>query len=130
HIAGNLESRFTEFRTTDGEKPWRRRDEEFAARRVTRGELLEKWERGWRVLFAALDELGGADPAETVTIRQQPLRIDQALHRSLAHTAYHVGQIVYLAKAFAGPGWTSLTIPKGGSEAFNRSLAAGRVPAP
>ena len=121
HVAGNLESRFTDFRVSDGEKPWRDRDQEFAPRRVSRVELLDRWERGWRALFGALEHLSDADLAETVTIRRQSHRIDEALHRSLSHTAYHVGQIVYVAKSFRGVAWRSLSIPLGGSAAYNRS---------
>jgi hypothetical protein len=126
HISGNLQSRFTDFLTSDGEKPWRNREEEFDARTVTRPELLEKWERGWRVLFAALDGLKDARLSEGVVIRGQPLKVHEALHRSLAHTSYHVGQIVYLAKSFAGSGWRSLSIPRGGSAAYNQSPTRDR----
>jgi hypothetical protein len=93
HVSGNLQSRFTDFLTTDGEKPWRKRDEEFDARRVTRQELLDKWEAGWRVLLATLAELNDDQLGRTITIRGQALRVDEALHRSLAHTAYHCGQM-------------------------------------
>jgi hypothetical protein len=120
HVAGNLKSRFVEFRTSDGEKPWRNRDEEFADRAIGREALLEKWEDGWRAVFAALDSLADDQLNGVVTIRQQPLAIHQALHRSLAHTSYHVGQIVYAAKAFRGPAWRSLSIPKGASASFMR----------
>jgi uncharacterized damage-inducible protein DinB len=119
HVAGNLESRFTDFRTTDGEKPWRNRDEEFELRSVSRGQLTEKWDRGWHALLSALSPLTDADLQTTVTIRRQPLRIDEALHRSLAHTTYHVGQIVFLAKQFRGEEWNCLSIPLGGSRAYN-----------
>jgi uncharacterized damage-inducible protein DinB len=119
HMSGNLASRFTDFLHADGEKPWRRREEEFFARQVTRAELLAKWAQGWDVLFRALDELTDADLTRTVTIRQQPLRVDEALHRSLAHTSYHVGQIVYLAKAMRGKDWRYLSIPPGMSDAYN-----------
>ena len=121
HVAGNLESRFSDFRTSDGEKPWRNRDEEFEFRTVTHAELVDKWERGWRALFAALSTLTDADLQATVVIRQQPLRIEQALHRSLAHTTYHVGQIVFLAKQFRGEQWNCLSIPLGGSRAYNQN---------
>ena len=119
HLAGNLESRFTDFRTTDGEKPWRDRDDEFVLRTVTRSELLEKWERGWRALLGALSEISDADLLATVTIRRQQLRIDQALQRSIAHAAYHIGQIVFLAKQIRSGGWRCLSIPLGGSAAHN-----------
>ena len=125
HVAGNLQSRFTDFRTSDGEKPWRNRDEEFEPVALNRGELLAAWEAGWKALFSAVSALTDGDLAETVTIRRQPLRIDEALHRSLAHAAYHVGQIVFLAKAMRGDGWRCLSIPRGMSEAFNRTAASG-----
>jgi hypothetical protein len=123
HIAGNFMSRFTDFLTTDGEKPWRQRDDEFQQRQVTRRELLEKWNGGWDVLFAALAALTDAELARDVTIRGQSLRVDAALYRSLAHASYHVGQIVYLAKACRGDAWTSLSIPKGQSQMYNRNPA-------
>lgn len=119
HLSGNLESRFTDFRTADGEKPWRDRDDEFVLRRVPKSELLEKWERGWRALLTAVGDLSDADLLQNVTIRRQQLRIDQALQRSLAHTAYHVGQIVFLAKQIRSGGWKCLSIPLGGSAAHN-----------
>lgn len=121
HVAGNLKSRFTDFRTTDGEKPWRERDEEFAERTVPREQLLAVWEDGWRALFSALEALNDADLDATVTIRRQPFTIHEALHRSLAHTSYHVGQIVYVAKSIRGAAWQTLSIPKGGSAAANRN---------
>ncbi len=115
HLAGNLTSRFTDFLTSDGEKLWRDRDSEFLARQVTRAELQAKWEDGWRVLFAALSALTDADLAKTVTIRGQPHTVAEALHRSLAHTSYHVGQIVFVAKALRGADWRYLSIPPGRS---------------
>jgi hypothetical protein len=121
HISGNLRSRFTDFLSSDGEKPWRERDEEFRARTVTRADLLAKWNQGWDVLLDALGALTDADLDRTVTIRAEPLRVDEALHRSLAHTSYHAGQIVYLAKAFRGDRWTYLSIPPGQSAAYNRA---------
>jgi uncharacterized damage-inducible protein DinB len=123
HISGNLRSRFTDFLTTDGEKPWRARDEEFAARAVSRDELTAKWNQGWDVLLASLADLTDADLSKTVTIRGQSLAVHEALHRSLAHTSYHVGQVVYLAHAIAGEGWHYLSIPPGGSAAYNAQPA-------
>jgi len=123
HIAGNLRSRFTDFLTTDGEKPWRSRDEEFHHRSVTRQELLAKWEQGWAPLLATLDQLSDGDLKRTVVIREKPLRVDEALHRSLAHLSYHVGQIVYLAKSFKGKDWKYLSIPPGQSASYNKSGA-------
>jgi uncharacterized damage-inducible protein DinB len=119
HLGGNLRSRFTDFLTSDGEKPWRRREEEFQARSVTMPELLAHWESGWSALFAALAALGDADLSRTVTIRGQSFRVDEALHRSLAHASYHIGQVVYAARALRGTGWRFLSIPPGQSDAFN-----------
>src|SRR6476661_5826846 len=119
HLGGNLRSRFTDFLTSDGEKPWRRREEEFQARSVTMPELLAHWESGWSALFATLAALGDADLSRTVTIRGQSFRVDEALHRSLAHASYHVGQVVYAARALRGTTWRFLSIPPGQSDAFN-----------
>jgi hypothetical protein len=121
HIAGNLKSRFTDFMKSDGEKPWRQREEEFERRTVTRAELLAKWNDGWAALLGALDTLTDGHLTVTVTIRQQPLLVHEALHRSLAHIAYHVGQIVYVAKEFRGSEWKYLSIPPGQSDAYNRA---------
>lgn len=121
HIAGNLLSRFTDFLDTDGEKPWRNRDEEFADREPSRQELLARWELGWSALFGALELLGAGDLDRTVTIRGHALTVTEALHRSLAHTAYHVGQIVCLAKSIVGAEWRYLSIPPGGSAAYNQN---------
>ena len=128
HIAGNLRSRFTDFRTADGEKPWRQRDDEFEPASIARGELLRVWEEAWAVLLGEVRQLSDADLAETVTIRHQPLRIDEALHRSLAHTAYHVGQVVYIAKAMRSDSWRCLSIPRGMSNAFNQKMAQQAPP--
>ena len=121
HVAGNLRSRFTDFLTSDGEKPWRQREEEFQARTVTRAELQAKWNAGWDALLGALATLGDDRLQQTVTIRGQPLEVHDALHRSLAHVSYHVGQIVYLAKALRGAEWRYLSIPPGGSAAYNQA---------
>ncbi|MBI3792474.1 MAG: DUF1572 family protein [Gemmatimonadetes bacterium] len=119
HVGGNLRSRFTEFLTTDGEKPWRQREEEFARRTVTHAELRAHWDGGWAVLFATLATLDDGQLAEVVTIRRQPLRVDEALMRSLAHVSYHVGQVVYAARAIKGDQWRFLSIPPGQSDAYN-----------
>ncbi len=121
HISGNLKSRFTDFLTSDGEKPWRDREEEFHARTVDRAELLEKWNDGWTVLLDTLSRLTDDDLEKTVTIRRQPLIVHEALHRSLAHTVYHVGQIVYIAKECRGGAWNYLSIPPGQSAAYNQA---------
>lgn len=119
HVAGNLRSRFTDFLTTDGEKPWRRREEEFAPRNVTREALLDEWDRGWAALLGALDELSDAELERVVTIRGQPLKVHEALHRSLAHASYHVGQIVLLSRMLRGVEWSYLSIPPGASADYN-----------
>jgi hypothetical protein len=130
HISGNLESRFTDFLKSDGEKPWRDRDSEFASRAVSRAELTEKWERGWTVVFRSLAELGDEHLQATVTIRGVPFSVGEALHRSLAHASYHVGQIVFLAKALRGGEWRYLTIPPGSSAAYNADPFAEKAPGP
>jgi uncharacterized damage-inducible protein DinB len=126
HISGNLRSRFTDFLTSDGEKPWRNRDEEFAARTVSREALLAKWNLGWDALLGALASLSDEQLQQTVTIRSQPLQVQEALHRSLAHLAYHVGQIVYIAKSMRGNDWTYLSIAPGKSNAFNERMKSKR----
>lgn len=119
HVSGNLKSRFTEFLESDGEKPWREREEEFANRAVSREELMTKWNEGWAVLFATLDSLTDANLSQTVKIRGQDLLVHEALHRSLAHISYHVGQVVYIAHSFAADKWRYLSIPPGGTAAYN-----------
>jgi hypothetical protein len=119
HISGNLESRFTDFLTTDGEKPWRDRDGELEPRTCSSDEVRAKWERGWDVLFRATQPLADVDLGREVSIRGVPLRVDEALARALAHISYHVGQIVYAARAFRGGSWRYLSIPPGGSAAYN-----------
>lgn len=121
HISGNLESRFTDFLTGDGEKAWRHREEEFQPRRVTRAELMAKWQQGWGVVLGELSSLTDDDLQRTVTIRGQSLQVNEALHRSLAHLAYHVGQIVYVGKLLRGKDWGFLTIPPGQSEVYNQA---------
>ena len=123
HLSGNFLSRFTDFLTSDGEKPWRRREEEFAASNVIRADLLEHWQRGWQTLLSALAPLTDDQLGLTVTIRGQPLLVREALLRSLAHASYHVGQIVYLAKALRGKDWKYLSIPPGRSDAYNQAPA-------
>ncbi len=121
HVAGNLLSRWTDFLTTDGEKPWRNRDDEFVDTFRSRAEILEYWERGWACLLTALRGLKREDLEKTVMIRGEPHSVPLALERSLGHTCYHVGQIVQVARIHAGERWTTLTIPRGGSEQFNKA---------
>lgn len=129
HVSGNLASRFTDFLTADGEKPWRHRDEEFHARAVAKAELLAKWERGWEILFATLASLSDADLTRTVVIRQQSLSVIEALHRSLAHASSHVGQIVFWGKVLRGSEWSWLSIPPGQSAAYNQNPTLEKPPA-
>jgi hypothetical protein len=121
HVAGNLISRWTDFLTTDGEKPWRNRDDEFVDTFGGRGELLELWERGWACLLNTLKGLKPEDLGKTVLIRGEPHSVPLALERSLGHTCYHIGQIVQVARFHAGDTWNTLTIPRGGSEQFNKA---------
>jgi hypothetical protein len=127
HMAGNMLSRWTNFLTTDGEKPTRDRDSEFVDPPATRAALLKIWEEGWACLFAALEPLSDADLGRTVMIRSEPHSVMQAINRQVAHYSYHVGQIVLLAKHLAGDRWHSLTVPRNKSAEFNRSVAAGEA---
>src|SRR5262245_11574871 len=116
HLGGNLRSRFRDFLTTDGEKPDRNRDGEFQMpERASRAQVMQWWEDGWTTVLGAIDALTADDLTRTIQIRGEAFLVVEALNRSITHTAYHVGQIVYLARHFAGPAWTSLTIPKGES---------------
>jgi uncharacterized damage-inducible protein DinB len=121
HVAGNLTSRWTDFLTTDGEKPGRNRDAEFVESFRSRAEILDEWERGWACLLKTLKGLKPEDLGKTVVIRGEPHSVPLALERSLGHTCYHIGQIVQIARIHAGDKWNTLTIPKGGSEQFNQA---------
>ena len=124
HMAGNLRSRWTDFLTTDGEKADRARDTEFEDEAADDPAAIRaRWDDGWARLFAAIDPLGPADLARTVTIRGEPHTVMQAIQRQLTHYAYHVGQIVFIAKHLAGPGWASLSIPRGRSAGFDATQA-------
>jgi hypothetical protein len=127
HVAGNLRSRFTDFLTTDGEKPWRDREEEFAARVASRNELLAHWERGWTALVLTLDSLSDSDLTRRVTIRGQALSVQEALFRSLAHVSYHVGQVIYAGRILRGDAWTFLSIPPGQVRRIQRDAALGKA---
>ncbi len=119
HVAGNLASRWTDFLTTDGEKPWRNRDDEFVDTFKDRADVLAAWERGFACLFTALRGLTPEDLGKSVTIRGEPHSVPLALQRSLGHTCYHIGQIVQAARIHAGEKWSTLTIPRGGSGQYN-----------
>lgn len=123
HLAGNSRSRWKDFLTADGEKPDRNRDAEFVvATEDTRAALTARWEAGWEHLFTALEPLKPADLERTITIRGEPHTVVQAMNRQLSHYAYHVGQIVLLAKHFAGARWQTLSIARGKSQDFNAEM--------
>jgi len=127
HLAGNMRSRFTDFLTTDGEKPDRHRDQEFElTAKTTRAEIMQWWEQGWSCVFAALDSLTPDDVMRTVYVRQEPHTVLQAINRQLAHYAYHVGQIVFVAKYLRSTDWKTLSVPRGQSEEFNRKMEERR----
>ena len=112
HLSGNMISRFTDFLTTDGEKSSRNRDSEFEDQNMTKEELIEKWEKGWSILFKAINNLNADDLIRTIKIRNEPHSIIQALNRQVTHCAYHVGQIVFIAKELKKSEWKTLSIPK------------------
>ncbi len=119
HMWGNMLSRWTDFLTSDGEKDWRKRDEEFKADIDSREALMQKWDAGWDSLFNAINSLEPEDLEKIIYIRNQGHTVTEAINRQLAHYAYHVGQIVFLGKMICGEHWQSLSIPKGDSKAFN-----------
>jgi hypothetical protein len=122
HIWGNMMSRWTDFLTTDGEKEWRKRDEEFDADIKTKEEMLDKWNQGWECLFTALDSITEEDlDSKTVYIRNEGHSITEAINRQLAHYPYHIGQIVFIGK-MASADWRALTIPKGNSKTYNKEM--------
>ena len=127
HMAGNMRSRWTDFLTTDGEKPDRNRDSEFEEPPGTREHLMTVWENGWKCVFAAVEALSDADLGRTVTIRGEPHSVMQAINRQVAHYAHHIGQIILLAKHFAHDRWNSLSVPRNRSAEFNRKVAAGEA---
>lgn len=122
HIAGNLLSRWTDFLTSDGEKPWRQRDNEFIDTLATRQEMLEYWESGWHCLFSALNALLADDLSKTITIRGEEHSVPLAIQRSMIHCGYHIGQIVMVARILAGEEWTTLTIPRQASDKYNQEV--------
>lgn len=119
HMRGNFLSRWTDFLSSDGEKPWRERDEEFEAEAVPLAVVLAWWEEGWSVALAALDGLQAGDLARDVSLRGERLSVPAAVLRQLTHASYHVGQLVLLAKHARGDAWETLSIARGGSRAFN-----------
>jgi hypothetical protein len=127
HMAGNMKSRWTNFLSEDGEKPWRNRDREFEQPPASREALLQMWEEGWHCVFQALETLTDADMNRSVPIRGEAHSVMQAINRQIAHYPYHCGQIVLLAKHFQHSHWTSLTVPKGKSEEYSAKVRAGEA---
>ena len=127
HIAGNMRSRWTDFLTSDGEKPDRHRDTEFEQPPATQAELMRLWNEGWSRLFEALEPLSDSDIERSVSIRGEPHSVMQAINRQIAHYSYHIGQIVFLAKHLNASGWKSLSVPKNKSAEFNRKVLAGEA---
>ena len=127
HMTGNMRSRWTDFLTSDGEKPDRNRDSEFVDPPATLEALMADWEDGWARVFGAIEPLTDADLARTITIRGEPHSVMQAINRQLAHYSHHVGQIVLLAKHFASDRWQSLSVPRNRSAEFNRKVATGEA---
>jgi Protein of unknown function (DUF1572) len=127
HLAGNMRSRWTDFLTTDGEKPDRNRDSEFVEPPPSREALMKTWEEGWNCLWRALGQLQEQDMVRTITIRGERHSVIQAINRQLAHYPYHIGQIVMLAKHFRGDQWKSLSVPKNRSTDFNMRVASGEA---
>ena len=122
HVGGNLRSRFTDFLTSDGEKPDRHRDSEFEVGDDTKTTIVDLWEEGWQRLFDAIESLTDNDLSKTVFIRGEPHSVVKAINRGMTHSAAHVGQIVLLAKHLRGGDWQSLSIPRGKSEEFNATM--------
>jgi hypothetical protein len=122
HMSGNMQSRWTDFLTTDGEKEWRNRDGEFEDDSISKSEAILLWEKGWACLFNALEPLSAEDLVRVVRIRGEEHSVMEAVNRQIAHYAYHVGQIVYIAKAIRSHNWQTLSIAKGKSGAFNDSM--------
>jgi len=127
HMTSNMGSRWTDFLTTDGEKPGRNRDREFSEAPASRQALMKLWDEGWTCLFTALEPLSDADLTRTITIRGEPHSVMQAINRQMAHYSYHCGQIVFLAKQFRGREWKSLSIPRGQSASFNERVSKGEA---
>ena len=127
HMDGNKRSRWTDFLTTDGEKPDRHRDTEFEAAPETREALLRMWDEGWQHVFTALEPLTDADLGRTVQIRGEPHSVMQAINRQVAHYSNHIGQIILLAKHYAGNHWTAVTIPRKRSAEYNQKVASGEA---
>jgi hypothetical protein len=127
HLTGNMRSRFTDFLTSDGEKPGRDRDAEFQDPPASREELMALWEEGWRCVFTSIEPITEEDLQRSITIRGEAHSVMQAINRQVAHYAYHCGQIVLLAKHFKGGDWKTLSIPRRQSAEYNRRVEAGEA---
>ena len=125
HLYGNMKSRWTDFLSSDGEKDWRNREQEFELYLDDRKQIIEKWEEGWTCLFSALESVRPEHHDQLVYIRNKGHTIDEAVHRQLAHYAYHVGQLVFLSRLVVGQEWSSLSIPRGESKAYNEQAFQG-----
>ncbi len=121
HMAGNMLSRWTNFLEEDGEKEWRNRDAEFETTELSKKELLKMWNKGWDCFLSALASLKKKDLKKKISIRNEKLTVVDAINRQLAHYPYHIGQIIYIARIIKNKGWKNLSVPKGGSHAFNNS---------
>ena len=128
HMAGNMRSRWTDFLSTDGEKPDRQRDTEFEQPPATRDDLMRLWEEGWQRVFGALEPLSDDDLGRTVAIRAEPHSVMQAINRQVAHYALHIGQIVFLAKHLQAADWKTLSVPRGRPAQFTQAVARGAAP--
>jgi hypothetical protein len=127
HLTGNMRSRWTDFLTSDGEKPTRNRDSEFVDPPKTREALVQGWEQGWVCVFSAVEPLTDADLSRTITIRGEEHSVMQAINRQVAHYAMHLGQIILLEKHYAGAQWQTLSVARNRSSEFNRKVAAGEA---
>ena len=126
HLHGNMLSRWVNFLTEDGEKEWRKRDEEFETHQFSKEQLIEKWNEGWKVFLDTLESLKEDDLLKTITIRSQPLVVIDAINRQMAHYSYHIGQIVYIGRWIKSDAWQSLSIPKNRSKEFNQEMEQSR----
>jgi hypothetical protein len=127
HMAGNMRSRWTDFLTTDGEKPDRHRDTEFETPPESRAEIMALWETNWKLVFDALEPLTEADIGRKIPIRGEAHSVMQAINRQMGHYAYHIGQMVYLAKHFVGANWKTLSVPRRQSAEYNERVASGKA---
>jgi len=127
HLSGNMRSRWTDFLSSDGEKPSRNRDGEFETPAPTRAEMMAEWEAGWKCVFDTLAGLKEEDMGRTVRIRGEAHSVMQAIQRMVSHSTYHLGQVIYLAKHSAGKNWTAVTIPRGSRASTNSKVAAGKA---